>query len=252
MDIMERIEQQLDGLAKSEAKVGRLILTYPNAVADFSITRLAQEADTSTSAVQRFCQSLGYTGYKDFRYDLAAEAARVPRTETDDPLGDAAKRLASAVSALAQLNRAVLEELVGDIAAASRVLCVGVHRSSLPAAKLRMDLEDLGICALGANDPVGASHLARLMVDDACAVVFSVAGASNPLLFGDAETSGHTWMVTTNARAKAPDAATRLIVLPSASFPGAVHVDDHAVMMAFVELLVLLVRERKDPGGVQG
>ena len=248
MDLLRRMEGSLEDLTESESRVARVVLDRPEAAEGFSITRLAQEAGTSTSAVQRLCQSLGFAGYKDFRYELAAEgrAARQAPPAGGDAVAEAAGRMGEAVSGLALLDRGRLGELAGDLATSPLVLCTGIHHSSHPARKLRMDLEDLGVVALSAHDAAAASHLARLVADDSCVVHFSVAGSRMPLAAGGdgaAELPARSWLVTSNGSHAASVPDDHVFVLPSAIGRQGAALGDHVVMLAFVDIVIALVRD---------
>ena len=249
MNVLQQIESTIDSLALSEAKVAHVILDAPEAASSFSIARLAEEAETSTSAVQRLCQSLGVSGYKELRYALASQRLEPEGAIGDDgdPLLQAVDRLASAVAALSRLDRSLLDELAQSIVSSSAVYCMGVYRSGLPAQKLCMDLRDLKVLALDATDVVDTTHLMGLADHDTCVILFSVAGSNIASRGGAAQRevpAEHTWLVTTNARPRVGKEWGHVIVLPSAAAGFAGQLDDHTVMMAFVELLVQLVRAR--------
>ena len=142
MATLQRIQALSDQLAESEAKVARAILANPQRLERCTITGLAGTAGTSTSAVLRFCHSLGFSGFKDFRYELLAEIQRESSSlrEDSDVLRTTAAGIAQATAQLAQLDRGTLSELVSQILHASCTFCLGIHRSSLPALRLRIDL----------------------------------------------------------------------------------------------------------------
>ncbi len=248
MSILDRIQAASGQLADSEAKVARVILENPKLLEHYTITTLAQSSETSTSAVLRFCHTLGFGGYKDFRYALTSELqAQATTGGADNPLREAARGMAEAVGALADLQAADLELLASHIAQASTVFCLGIHRSSLPAEKLRMDLEDLGILAISARDAVQMTHLANLVGERSCTVVFSVSGTLGnyrAMLDAGFASSGHSWLVTSSARPQLAGQLGHVITLPSAHRVGVAAVDEHPIAMAFVELLVQCVRER--------
>lgn len=70
MDLFQKIKLMENNYANTEAKVYQTIAKNPRMVDLYTITGLAAQADTSTSAVRRFCQTLGYRDYKDFRADM--------------------------------------------------------------------------------------------------------------------------------------------------------------------------------------
>ena len=61
------------------------------------------ETTEEVSAVLRFCHTLGFGGYKDFRYALTSELrAQATTGGADNPLREAARGMAEAVSACAE------------------------------------------------------------------------------------------------------------------------------------------------------
>lgn len=70
MTILEKIENRLFDLTKSENIIANYILRKPEDVELYTITKIAEFTGTSKSAVLRFCQKLGYEGYSEFRYDM--------------------------------------------------------------------------------------------------------------------------------------------------------------------------------------
>jgi len=247
MTILQHVQDMTAQLSESEAKVAQTILADPTSLERSTITRLAQAAGTSTSAVLRFCHSLGYAGYKEFRYELASELQHAARDEADrDPLLAAAEGMSEAVRRLGDLDRSQLALLADHIVHARCVFCLGIHRSYLPAEKLRMDLEDLGILAVSLRDIVQATHTVNVMGRQSCLVIFSETGGASSyrtaLDAGIAE-QGHSWLVTSSPRAALAGHVEQAIVLPSAKRFGAGAVDEHAVALAFVELLMLTLKE---------
>ena len=246
--ILQHIQTMTGQLAESEAKVAQAILADPRLLEHYTITSLAQHAGTSTSAVLRFCRSMGYAGFKEFRYELNAEQQKGSSSDEEaDGFMAAAEGLASAIRKLGELDRALVEELATHIAQARTVFCLGVHRSALPAIKLRMDLEDLGILAVSVDNATYATHIANLVGANDCTVIFSETGAQSsyrPALDAGLTAQGHTWLVSSNLHPQLAAHTEHVVTLPSARRAGAGLVDEHPVAMAFVELLTLKVREQ--------
>ena len=249
MAILQHISMMTGQLAESEAKVAEVILADPSALEHYTITRLAQQAETSTSAVLRFCHSLGFSGYKDFRFGLVSEIRQHATSEAGDgdELDRAAEAFAQAIGRLADLDRASIALLASHLISARTVFSVGFHRSFLPAEKLRMDLEDLGVIALSCRDGVQATHMANLVDEESCVIIFSETGSSasyRAALDAGLVAQGHTWLITSSPRAQLATHVEQTIELPSARRAGAGTVDEHPVAMAFVELLTLVAKER--------
>lgn len=73
---LPQIRSCYDSLTAAEKRIADHILAHPAGVLELSAQALARQADTAASAVVRFCKSLGYTGYAQFKVRLAVELAR--------------------------------------------------------------------------------------------------------------------------------------------------------------------------------
>ena len=70
MNLMETIHLHKNDFSKTERKVYDYIVQKPTAIETATITKIAELCQVSTSGILRFCQVLGYKGYKDFRFDM--------------------------------------------------------------------------------------------------------------------------------------------------------------------------------------
>ena len=75
MSILGRIQQDLTAYSPSYSRVAQIILDDPGKIKYMSIACLAGLAQTSDPTVLRFCRSLGFDGFKDFKVCLAEEEA---------------------------------------------------------------------------------------------------------------------------------------------------------------------------------
>lgn len=75
MNMLEKIQSQLEQLSKSERKVAEVILNSPSHAIHSSIARLANIAGVSEPTVNRFCRSLDTKGFPDFKLHLAQSLA---------------------------------------------------------------------------------------------------------------------------------------------------------------------------------
>jgi DNA-binding MurR/RpiR family transcriptional regulator len=108
-DIQQRIALALPGLSASERRVGEVVHADPEAVVQGTVARLARRAGVSDPTVLRFCRSIGFEGYTDFRLALVrgTPVAAAPRPPTPDmPAAEAAAAvLGLAEAELARLRR---------------------------------------------------------------------------------------------------------------------------------------------------
>ncbi|WP_136709495.1 MurR/RpiR family transcriptional regulator [Agromyces sp. H66] len=167
-DVLSNVRQALPRLSSSEARVAEAIIADPSIVVDFTITELAQRCGTSLSTVARFCQTLGYSGYREFRMEVASaisrEAAERDRfgladsdISPDDSAAEVVAKIAFhevlAIEQTAQgLDVEVLDRVVDAIAAAGHVDLYGFGASGLTAQDLQQKLARIGISAFCSID----------------------------------------------------------------------------------------------------
>ena len=76
-NIKKQIEAGYGDLRKSEKQAADYILSHMEEAAELPLDRLAHCAGVSQPTVLRMLKALGFDGYKDFRYQLVAELARL-------------------------------------------------------------------------------------------------------------------------------------------------------------------------------
>lgn len=88
--ILQAIRQKFEEYHPQERKVADYILQFPGNVVTMGITDLAEQSGTSPATVTRFCKSLLFRGYPDFKTKLAADLAQqsVPFTYQDITAGN--------------------------------------------------------------------------------------------------------------------------------------------------------------------
>lgn len=141
--VLARIRSVQPSLTHSEATVAALILTAPADAIPLGIEAVARRAGVSTATVLRFCQSLGFAGYKDFKIALAVEMGRSPAVvfeevrASDTPMQIARKVFRADMQAIAQtlelLDEHALNRAVAVLNSARRIEIYGVG-SSAPIA----------------------------------------------------------------------------------------------------------------------
>ena len=211
-----RLRGLRDDLAPALRRVADVVLADPAGAASFSISQLAAAAGSSPSSVLRLAHQLGLDGYPELRLALARDAARGPSragtagvdgdiAQGDDLASVVAKIVAADVRAVqdtaAALDVAVLEKVIGALAAARRVDLYGVGASGIVAADLQQKLTRIGRVASAFSDAhLGVTSAALLTSADA-AIAISHTGATTDTLDAllVARRVGATTVAITNA-----------------------------------------------------
>ncbi|HEX5856687.1 MAG TPA: MurR/RpiR family transcriptional regulator [Microbacterium sp.] len=186
MDVLLRVRQSRDRVSASERRVADVVLADPELVRTSTIMRLAEASGASQSTVARFCQSLGYPGYREFRLDVIAALSRDQAQRVrfdiaegeigpDDSIADTVAKIAfqeaQAIQDTAQMiDTDAVSQAVDAIRSARRIELYGAGASSLTAQDLFQKLSRIG-------KPAGASvdiHLAlaqAALLDDASVAI---------------------------------------------------------------------------------
>ncbi len=143
MNMLEKIQSQLEHLSKSERKVAEVILESPAQAMHSSIATLASEAGVSEPTVNRFCRSLETKGFPDFKLHLAQSLANgtpyVNRNVDEDDSVEAytTKIFESAMASLdhvrQSLDMATVNRAVDMLTQAKKIAFFGLGSSAAVA-----------------------------------------------------------------------------------------------------------------------
>lgn len=210
-----KVRALLPSLSAAEQRVARIVVSDPETAAQLTITELAERAETSETTVIRFCRAVGFAGYPELRLTLATEAGRLqgggpPRVvgsdiSPSDDLGQVVEKIAFADAraveeTAAQLDVAVLEQVVAAVVAAGRVDIYGVGASAFVAADFQQKLHRIGRIAYAWSDVHIALTSAALLRAGDVAFGISHTGTTKDTIdaFAEAGRRGATTVALTN------------------------------------------------------
>lgn len=149
----------------AEKSVAQFVLANPELVMNMSVSEAARDIGVGESTVIRFCRSLGYKGYQEFKLRLAQDLVEPVEfiheniTFNDTTADLAQKVFQTNIQAVANTMKALDPHMV-EVAAKSladtrRVDIYGVGYSSFTALDAKLKLVRLGLVA----DAYGDAHL---------------------------------------------------------------------------------------------
>lgn len=177
----------LPSLTPAAQAIARIILDDPGVVVRSTITEFSAVSGTSEATIVRTSRALGFSGYSQMRFALAAAVAQQPERlvpgdlAPDDPLTDVIAKVARAESealadTAAQLDPDQLGEVVSAISVARRVDVYGVAASGLVAADMSQKLLRIGLSSHPFSDAHLALTSAALLKTGDVAVAISCSG----------------------------------------------------------------------------
>lgn len=146
-----------------EKELADYILKYADEVVYMSIAELSEKSGAAKSAIIRFCQALGYSGYAEFKLLLSKEAAINERmnyspyiSRDDDPGKILDKIFAANVKTLkdtaAGIDREIFSGAVDALAGAEHIYIYGIGTSSGIVRDFQYRLMQLGFTAFAFGD----------------------------------------------------------------------------------------------------
>jgi DNA-binding MurR/RpiR family transcriptional regulator len=265
LDVLSNVRQALPRLSSSEARVAEAIIADPTVVVDLTITDLAHLCGTSLSTVARFCQTLGYTGYREFRMEVAtsisreaAERDRFGLADSDINPDDSASEVVAkiafhevlAIEQTAQgLDVAVLDRVVGAIAGAGHVDLYGFGASGLTAQDLQQKLARIGISAFCSVDVHLALVSAALRKPGDVAIGISHSGLTTETIHAltvAGEAGAMTVAITNSPESPIADAADSVLTTQARESTYRIGaMSSRIAQLALVDFLFVRVAQRR-------
>ncbi|WNB86418.1 MurR/RpiR family transcriptional regulator [Cellulomonas sp. ATA003] len=232
--VLTTLHQRMPAMTPTEQRVAAHVVASPAEIQALTITDLAQAAGVSTSSIARFCRTLGFEGYPDFRMSLAADLAREAqsreRFQISDGDVDPADGAADVVSKIAYHEAATIEQTARDldlvaldavvdrVATARRIDLYGTASSGLAGQDLHLKLHRIGLFSQAWTDQHLALTSASLLSPADVAIAFSHSGRTLEVVqaLAVARGTGATTVAITNVP-DSPLAAGADIVLTTSA-----------------------------------
>lgn len=251
MTIIENIHLHKNDFSNSESKVAEYILQNPHQLETFTITKLADRAGTSTSAVLRFCQTMGYNGYKDFRFEFInslKSSRRLNEQDSHSFLDHYVTEYIHLMNDLKNIDEDKIHLLIKALKNTEMNYIIGMHLSSIPAKALSLGLLDLGILSMFSDNFVTGGHFANTFSQNATLIFFSITGnktnATNFLEGIPSNSLQNSFLITLNAKSELSRYFNHTIVLPGRKTSTKSIVDLQSIPTVFVEVLLNLIHEK--------
>jgi RpiR family carbohydrate utilization transcriptional regulator len=197
MALTQQIARALDGLPVAEQRVAQAVLADPRAAMTLPVAELARLAGVSNPTVVRFCRSLGFEGWSDFKLKLAGSLghAGVPFVHQTVDQDDGGRELVdkitdNSIEVLLNFKQSAPQRHIDQAIAAlsatvrhgRRIEFHGVGNSGIVALDAQHKFFRMGCHTAAQSD----GHLqiigATLLTAQDCLVVISNAGRSRDLL----------------------------------------------------------------------
>jgi DNA-binding MurR/RpiR family transcriptional regulator len=254
-NLLHQLRQNLHSLSPAERLIGEYVLEHPREVLRLPTDQLAREVGISQGTLSNFSQALGYSGFKAFRLDLAAEVnsplrlnqASIARGDTLQEIAD--KAISADVDALLTTLRSLdissIEKTIEAIQQARHVDLYATGISSSVALDAFNRFLTLGLTVRWLPDIANQIASAALLTDRDVALAFSYAGETRATVkaFGLAHQQGATTIaITGNPNSSlARYADIKLVVTPRepTAFRRNLRISARISMLGLVDIIYL-------------
>jgi len=191
-DVLSRVRGFYSSLSSSEKKVADFVLEHHQETIRMTLADVAQECGVSDTTVLRFCRSIGYKRWLEFKIDLTQTLPNLPEQILDEVIeGDSPGQIArkvfnSSIQALSD-TMAVIDEssyaqAINLINAADRILIIGVGTSGPMANEMYNRFLRLGLnCHVQTDSYIQVMESALLSTQDLVIVISQTGDSGDPL-----------------------------------------------------------------------
>ena len=190
--LLEHLNDMMGTLRNSERKVAQLVADNPTFVMNATMAGVAEAAGVSEPTVMRFCTSLGFGGFQQFKMSLAQTLALgIPATlsniRTDDSLQVLSTKIFDhTISSLDRARRFLdpsqIERAVEAIVDCSALNLAGLGASAIIALDAEQKAPLFGVPCSAPSDPHQQYMAAALSGPQTVTMVISNAGRTQSII----------------------------------------------------------------------
>lgn len=232
-DLLGEIANQIPSFHASEVAIADAILANPELASGMNISQIADKSGTSVASVVRFCKTLGFKGYPEFRMALIGQLSRQIAQGTDlqldggitvdDSAAEVIRKIAYADSLAIKTTAERLDvetfiKTVDAWEAASTIGIIGFASSGYVAMDLQLKLNRLGKRSVAWSDLHTALTSISLLKKGDVLVAISHSGTTLDIIdvISEFKEKGITIVLITNALRSPATAIADLTIFTSA------------------------------------
>jgi len=189
---LDIINKRFSSLRKSEQRVARFVQEHSEDIVTLTLQGIAQSCSTSDATVLRFCHSLGFFGFSDFKTALVTDLLRRGRKPAGhiEKNSDAATKKEAFLNAfqsqlqttLRNCNYSDVHNVAAALLKAHKILLVGLGGSAGVAQILCDALGSLGIFSTCVSDPSIIRNLAPTLTKNDVFIGISHSGETEEVV----------------------------------------------------------------------
>lgn len=247
MNPLDRIQSYYEEFTKTEQEIAIYIQNHPLETARHPIVNIAHATHSSKSALIRFSQKIGYSGFSEFRFDLSrflvSSNGQTPSEEKKSTTSAVADTYCHYIQ---QLKSYVLPEdltyMSQKIAESNRIKIYGFDRTYISALQLRLRLAKIGYDAEAVDDKALMSDFPEILKSNDLIILFTI--SNNHKLYEQVipeASASHIPVIciTMTPNLKFKKYCTKYIVLPRITRDEVYSfLDNQVIFLVFIEMVL--------------
>ena len=163
--ITQQIKRLFFSLTAAELKIANYVIESPQEVTGLTVHQLAEKCGVASSAVIRFCKTIGLQGFSELKIELARELGSkreeqkntVPAVEHESGMSNVVRKVFKAgvdtlQDTMEKLDYSKVEEMSQMLLNAKRIFLFGLGTSSTVVLDAQYRLSQLGLWATACTD----------------------------------------------------------------------------------------------------
>ncbi len=247
---MERMSEMRSAFTRSEKLIYSYVVENSSEVLRSNLSVLSNACGVSKSALMRFAQKLGYSGFTEFKYDFSRYVHSGTKTREAEGSGRANTTARNIIGlyryALNELEHYVSEEditeIVDRLMKARKVKIFALNRDAYTAQHMRHHFHKINFDAEAVFDPVLVEELSQVGKPEDVHIYLTVTGNTPGLreAIDCSHASGvYTVLLTSKEQCPMRKSASKTVYIPSTDlFTDDFFLDQHASYLVWIEILV--------------
>lgn len=243
---LDRIQSYYDELTNKDKDIAVYIINNPLETARTSIDTVAKAAGTSKSALVRFSNRIGYSGFSEFKYDLSrflVSKNSGPEEEGGNSIQSICNTYSEYIRKIAEtVNEEDLERIAEILIGSRHTKIFGFNRTFNSVMQLRQRLSKIGLDAEAVNDLALMTNICETVSSQDCVIIFTVTdnySRYKEMVMACSENKCPVICFTMTQALSFKKYCDRYIVLPRISRDSSISfLDDQAIFMVLIELVM--------------
>lgn len=248
---LDKILQYYEEFTKTDKEISAYFINNAHdVITGMSAEQIARATGTSKAAISRFCKRIGYSGFSDFRFDLAR--ALVSGNDSSN-ISEDVNPVVSITNLysqyILQIQRSVnineLSEVARQIVSSKRIKIFAMNRTFNSALQFKQRLNRMGVDSEASSDNVTFGDIISIMNENDIGIVFTTTDNTNTFakhVKSMYERKCKLVVFTMNPNLSFKNKVDYYITLPRISKNTSMSfLDDQPIFMVFIEIMLNLI-----------